>query len=208
MKTTKVSIDFSSNKYTDKELLVKVSYIISQLTDNPHFPAPVPTLEVLTAGKENFDTSLTKVEDGNKQDTVEKNNRRTDLEMLLHKEAAYVQLTSDGDEEIILTSGFDINKKASPVGPLPMVTDITAKAGLSHGSLEINWEVVTHAHIYEIRYTESPVNENSVWVYLTSTKHKITINGLVPGKQYTFFIAAAGSDPSRNWSDGFTSFVM
>ena len=208
METSKVSIDFSMNKYTDKELLVKASYIISQMTGNTHFPSPVPTLDELTEGKDNFNTSLTKGEDGNRQNTVEKNNRRLALETLLRLEGAYVQSVSLGSEEIILTSGFDTNKKASPVGPLPMVTGIAAKSGLSRGSLEISWNVVPHTNMYEIKYTEAPINENSVWVYISVTKHKIVIEGFVQGKQYAFLIAAAGSDPSRNWSDVFTSFVM
>lgn len=208
METSKVSIDFSMNKYTDKELLVKASYIISQMTGNTHFPSPIPVLNELTEGKDNFNTSLMKVVDGNHQDTVEKNNRRLVLENLLRMEGAYVQSVSLGSEEIILTSGFDTNKKASPVGPLPMVTGIAAKSGLSRGSLEISWNVVPHANMYEIKYTEAPINENSVWVYTSVTKHRIVIEGLVQGKQYAFLIAAAGSDPSRNWSDVFTSFVM
>jgi hypothetical protein len=208
METSKVSIDFSMNKYTDKELLVKASYIISQMTGNTHFPSPIPVLNELTEGKDNFNTSLMKVVDGNHQDTVEKNNRRLVLENLLRMEGAYVQSVSLGSEEIILTSGFDTNKKASPVGPLPMVTGIAAKSGLSRGSLEISWNVVPHTNMYEIKYTEAPINENSVWVYISVTKHKIVIEGFVQGKQYAFLIAAAGSDPSRNWSDVFTSFVM
>jgi hypothetical protein len=208
MDTIKISIDFSTNKYSDKELGVKTMFIIGQITGNSHFSTPNPALTVLQDGLDRFTASLAKMEDGNKQDTIDKNARRSDLESLLRQEASYVQQASGGSEEIIATSGFDMNKKKSPIVPLPMVTGLAIKAGTSRGSLEISWDVLEHAHAYVIKYTEAPSLESSNWSTITVTRHKVQIENLVRGKQYAFCVAGIGSDPSRIWSDEVTSFVM
>jgi hypothetical protein len=208
METTKISIDFSTNKYSDKELSVKTKFIIGQMTDNSNFQSPTPQLAVLQDALDRFSTAITKMEDGNKQDTIDKNARRAELENLLRQEASYVQQTSGGSEEIIATSGFDSIKKKSPVAPLPMVTGISIKAGASRGSLELNWDVLEHAHAYEVKYTEAPGSVNSIWSNVTVTRRKVQIENLVRGKQYAFCVAGIGSDPSRIWSDEVTSYVM
>jgi hypothetical protein len=208
METEKVSVDFSTNRYSDKELGVKTMFIIGQMTGNTHFATPNPALNLLQEGLDRFSASLAKMEDGNKQDTIDKNARRSELESLLRQEASYVQQTSRGSEEIIATSGFDMNKKKSPIVPLPMITGLAIKAGASHGSLEISWDVLEHAHAYEVRYTEAPSSGSSIWSTITVTRHKVQIENLVRGKQYAFCVAGIGSDPSRIWSDEVTSFVM
>lgn len=208
METMKISIDFSTNKYSDKELAVKTQFIIDQMTGNSYFSSPSPALTVLQEALDKFSASLTKMEDGNRQNTVDKNARRSELEALLKQEAAYVQQTSGGSEVILISSGFDMNKKKGSVTPLPMVTGITIVAGVARGSIEILWDSIENAHAYEIKYTQGPVTENSVWTYLTVTKHKALIENLTRGGLYVFCVAAIGSDPSRIWSDEVSSYIM
>jgi len=208
METVKISMDFSPSKYSDKELAVKVQFIIDQMTGNSHFTTPSPALTVVQDALNLFSASLTKMEDGNKQDTVDKNAKRTALEAFMKQEAAYVQLTSAGSELMIASSGFDTNKKKGPVAPLPMVTGIVVTAGVARGSINISWESLANAHAYEIKYTQGPLTENSVWTYLSVTKHKALIENLTRGGQYVFYIAGIGSDPSRIWSDEVITYVM
>jgi hypothetical protein len=109
---------------------------------------------------------------------------------------------------MIASSGFDTNKKKGPVVPLPMVTGIVVTAGTARGSINIAWKSLENAHAYEIKYTQGPLSENSVWTYLTVTKHKALIENLARGGQYVLYIAGIGSDPSRIWSDEVITYVM
>jgi hypothetical protein len=126
----------------------------------------------------------------------------------LKTETDYVQLVSKGDEAIILSSGFDVNRKPAAIGSLTKATGLSIKAGENKGSIVANWNVVAHAGFYEFEYTAAPSNLTSIWLKKTSTKHKMLIDGLTSGKQYVFRVAGAGSDPSRNWSDEISSFVL
>ena len=64
------------------------------------------------------------------------------------------------------------------------------------------------ANFYEFEHSEMPIILNSIWTKLTSTKRKLIINQLISGKQYSFRVAGASSDPTRVWSDEIQSFVL
>lgn len=178
------------------------------MTNNPNFPQPNPALGDISAANDNYLTALDKVENGTKEDTVIKNNLRKVLELLLKSETDYVQQISLGDEAIILSSGFDVNKKPSSVGPLDKPTGFSITVGVNKGSVVAACNVVNHASFYEFELTDMPVTPTSIWLKKTSTKHKLLIDGLTSGKQYMFRVAGAGSDPSRNYSDEISSFVL
>ena len=80
--------------------------------------------------------------------------------------------------------------------------------GPTRGSLEISWEVVPNAYMYEIEYTEAPSTPEGKRTRTSSTKHKAVLDGLTRGMAYAIRVAAAGSDPGRVWSDEIISYVM
>jgi hypothetical protein len=178
------------------------------MTDNPHFPTPSPVLTAITSANDNYILCLNKMENGTREDTVLKNDSRKIVENLLKMETDYVQQVSNGDEAIILSSGFDVAKKPTLVGPLAKATGLIIKVGDNKGTVVANCNIVANADFYEFEYTEAPVAPNCIWIVKTSTKHKVLIEGLTSGKQYVFRVAGAGSDSSRNWSDEITSFVL
>jgi len=208
MENSKVLRDFSPRRYTNLELSVKASHVVKQMTGNAHFPTPSPALATITSANNNYIECLNKVGNGSREDTVLKNDSRKMIESLLKQETSYVQITSGGNEAIILSSGFDVNKKPAIVGPLPKASGLIVKAGENKGSIMVACNVVPNAAFYEFEYTDAPVHAGSIWNKRTSTKHRLLIEGLTSGKQYVFHVAGAGSDPSRNWSDEISSFVL
>jgi uncharacterized protein (DUF3084 family) len=187
---------------------VKASHVVEQMTGNVHFPDPSPALVAITSANDSYKLALNKMENGTREDTVVKNNCRKIVENLLKQETDYVQQVSNGEEAIILSSGFDVAKKPTVVGPLAKATGLEVNVGSNKGSIIVDCDVVEHAAFYEYEYTDAPSTPNSVWLKKTSTKHKVLIEGLTSGKQYVFRVAGAGSDSSRNWSDEISSFVL
>jgi len=208
MGKTKVIMDYSTNRYTDSEFGVKTETIATNLADNPDFPTlKVTAGEIKTQG-DIYRGWLARMPEGNKQVTLSKNQSRALLEGMLGDTALKVQDLSGGDEKLILSTGFDVKRKPTPVGLLERIDKVVANPGPRRGSLEISWTVVPNAYMYELEYTESPNNPDSKWIRLSSTKHKIVIDGLIRGQAYAIRVAAAGSDPGRVWSDEIISFVM
>lgn len=193
--------------YSDSELIVKAYHIVELMTGNTYFPTPLPALADVKTATDNFNVAANKVENGSRVDTAQKNDLREVLVGLLKKLALYVETISDGSETIILTSGFDVSKQPTVVGPLDKPTQVSVKMGDNPGTVIFSCEVIRNAQFYEFEYLEAPKSETSVWIKVTSTKHKITIVGLTSGKQYIFRVAAAGSDPSRNYSNEISVYV-
>ena len=208
MSIGKISIDFSTSKFSDNEIGLKAMHVNEEMKNNPNFLTPEPPLTGLETTTGEFIMALKNIEDGTKEDTVIKNDRRKILENILKPLAEYVQLTSGGDEAIILSSGFDVNKKPVFVGPLAKATSLSVKVGDNRGTVVAECDVVPHASFYEFEHSEMPIILNSIWTKLTSTKRKLIINQLISGKQYSFRVAGAASDPTRIWSDEIQSFVL
>ena len=208
MTTFKVLKNFSYNKYSDLELSVKASSIYNKMTNNTHFPEPNPGLSMLQTVNNNYIAALNKAITGTKEDIVIKNQMRTALINILQPLADYVQQASGGDQAIILSSGYDASKKPSFIGPLAKATGLTVKVGNNKGSIVVECKIVDRARFYEFEYTEAPSMYGSIWSKLVTTKHKLLIEGLTSGKQYAFRVAGAGADPSRNWSDEISSYVL
>ncbi|MEI8086417.1 MAG: fibronectin type III domain-containing protein [Paludibacter sp.] len=208
MAKAKVIVDFSTNRYSDIELNVKLKTISTCLTDNPKFLALAPTVVILKTNIERFSTLVELGSEGNKQSTVEKNSVRGILEPMAASLAVQVQEICEGDELQIISAGFDVKRKATPIGELERPANVVAVAGSSRGSLAVSWSVVPNAYIYEIQYTDAPSTADSVWQRTSNTKRKITLENLVRGKAYAIVVAGAGTDPRRVWSDEIISYVM
>jgi hypothetical protein len=208
MGKTKVIMDYSTNRYSDSEFGVKTETIATNLADNPDFPTlKVTAGEIKTQG-DIYRGWLARMPEGNKQVTLSKNQSRGLLEGMLGDTALKVQDLSGGDEKLILSTGFDVKRKPTPVGLLERIEKVVANPGPRRGSLEISWDVVANAYLYEMQYTEAPSTEDSKWIHTSNTKRKIVVDGLTRGKAYAIKVAAAGSDPGRVWSDEIISFVM
>jgi len=208
MGNSKVLTDFSSGEYTDLELSNKASNISTEMTGNAKFPAPVKELDAMNVANAAFKASLDKIENGTKEDTAIKKVNRASLEKALRILALYVQVTSDGDEAIILSSGFDVNSKHEPIGKLPKPEGFGVKVDVAPGTVIVFCNVIPGASFYEIEYSEVTADGVRKWIKVTSTKRKLEIAGLISGKQYVFRMAGAGSNPARMWSDEIITFVI
>ena len=208
MENSKVIVDFSTTKYTDARLYTKANHIIDKMDGNPHFVAAQSFLPALREANTSYIAALAKTQSGSKEATALKNQARAALIGVLKQIAAQVQTISDGDRTVILSSGYDVNKKWSKVGPLNKPTNFRLQQGSNKGSIYLVCDPIPGAGIYEVEYTEGIPTPNSLWMKQTSTKRKITIANLTSGQQYTFRMAGGCSHLSRIWSEVISSYVL
>ena len=208
MAKSKVIVDYSANRYSDLEIKNRAETISENLLNNPAFQSLNQMANSVRAQAADFGSWIMKMPEGNKQVTLFKNQSRNILEDLLSGTAIKVQDLSNGDEKLILSAGFEVKRKPTPVGLLERPENVIAKAGPTRGSLEVSWNVVPNAYLYEVQYTEAPSTEDSKWLHTSNTKRKIVLDSLTRGKAYSIQVAAAGSDPGRVWSDAIISYVM
>jgi len=203
-----VSKSFSSSKYTNAGLSVFAGSVKENMTGNAYFPTPDPSLEALSAALYAYDTALDQSQNGGVLATSIKNDKKNALILILKSLAYYVEVASGGDRTIIISSGFELNKVPSTIGPLPRVESLLVEPGDGCGSLRLTCDVMRKARAYLFQYTDAPVTAESIWHETTCTKHTIQIDNLTSGKQYAFRAAYAGSNPSRKWSDPVNSYVL
>lgn len=208
MSKVKVSTNFSRSRYSDSELSPATQHILDSLKDNPYFPTPIPTLATVQAAHDNYVAALDKAEKGTKVDTLNKNTARGVLEDYVTKVGTYVQLNCEDDEARVLSAGFEVNKKPTPIGQLPKPTNLAVAVGANRGTIEVSINAIKGARAYQYEYTRLPVTADSVWVDVINTKSFVLIEGLESGKEYTFRVAGIGSDPSRVWSEQINSFIL
>jgi len=196
----KISVDFSTHNYSDKELVVQGLTVSDKLTDNPYYPTLQETATTIKSLSTVLNGFLAGMASGNKQLTAEKNAARADLETILSSTALKVQDISGGDEIKILSTGLETNRKPTPIGILDQVVNVQVKLGSISGTLEVSWDGVNRASSYEVRYCTNPKGYPPIYLSVTSTKRKVILGGLNLGQTYIVQVAGIGSDPKRVWS--------
>ncbi len=204
----KALITFSSSKYSDAELLVKSSDIVSDMTGNLNFVEPSPSLAEVEAAQSAYGSALNACSTGARQAYATKDVKRKALETILRNLGNYVNSVANGDEAMLLTSGFDLSKPAEAVGPLPAPQNVQVKPGRSRGTVIVSCDRVAHAKNYAVGYQNLTEGEDSPVEMVFAAKPKITIANLVSGNKYRFRFLALGTDPERNWSEDATSFIL
>ncbi len=203
----KIIIDYGSNRFTDAALSLKADNVVEKMKNNGNFPEAETLTTNVATSNDSYKQALARQSSGGKEATAYKRQCRLTLEKALRQLAAHVQTAAQGDEIKILSSGFDIRKKPSPIGVLPKPT-LTIKVGHNHGSLDLLCTSLNGAKAYEFRYTEAPVNDESQWTIRTNSKSMLSLSELKCGQEYAFSAAGVGASSLRVWSEVVTSYVL
>ena len=207
MGNAKVITSFGTNLYSDTELTNQTNQIGDLMSTDPQFSSLSTNIGVLKGINENLQILVSKALNGDHTVIAQKKFARIDLENQLKSIALQVQTLSDGDELVIRSAGFDVKRKSEPVGELDKPTNLIAVAGSRAGTINVSWNVVPNALMYEVAYTPYPITPNSVWIWFTCSKHTTTIEDIPELTKYCIKVAGAGSDPRRDWSDIVTGFA-
>jgi len=197
MKTAKIILSFTS--HTDASLENKSEYIHASMYNNPNFPTPTPSLELLTSTTKAFSDSLIAAAEGGRTNIAVKNKNRKALEVLLRQLGGYVIMIAGEDKAILTSSGFDLHKEAEP-SPEVTTPMIEVTAGVNEGEVVVNVTRVKGAKSYSYECTPDPVSENSTWQHEPDSRITHVIKGLPSGKRYAFRTAAVGLRGARAYS--------
>lgn len=187
-------------------MLPKCQNVIKSMTGNTHFPDPSPTMDELAKGVTEFSDALVKMQNGTPIDAIIKKQKRQILESLMNRLGIYVQLKGNNDPAIIGSSGFELPKERTPLGPLPQPEHL--KVVPIRGGAKLSVKTVVGARSYTFEYTPTPVSEESVWKMKIVSPSNVVLDGLVSGKEYAFRVFAIGTVPTINYSHIVTSFIL
>lgn len=191
MKTVQ-TVKTSFARYTDANVEVTASHILSKMDGNPNFPGPIPVLAEISDALEVYDNALMAAQSRAPQDIRVKNEARRNLTLLLKELGLYIIATAKGDVIKMATSGFSLSKV-----PSPRITDnpgpVILKQGNSSGKLEalIKPERPSPSYLFQITSSDPALGEVS-WNSYGSTVNKFVFTGLVRGATYWVRAVAIG----------------
>ena len=118
----------------------------------------------------------------------------------------FVGTAANGDETIIIQSGFHVSKQPT----LFQKPEIAVKYGAHSGSVIVNIKAIPGAVAYRCQYTtDASPSAATVWIEVDiSTITTIQIDNLIPGTTYSFRFASISSAGTSDYSRPITKIVI
>ncbi len=132
MTIQKLRINFA--KFTDSDLETKAQQILQDMTGNPAFAAPIPTLAELTVAINAYSVALVNAANLGRINVAEKNKCRLTLELLLSQLGMYVMYIANGDVAILTSSGYNLAKERE-ASVITNPGSVTLGNGISTGQM-------------------------------------------------------------------------
>lgn len=194
------NVRLGTSRITPTALVEKGRNHVTKLTGNAAFPTPTPKLIDLTAACDALDTA-NQAYDFNRG-RVDKEVRDTafkTLKEMVRELAGYVQSNCANDKDLILSTGFNVRRIATPQ-PEPLAPgNVRALVTPYPGRLEVRWAAVPGRRIYSLFMTSGDPLDPAGWKLLVQTsKNRYTVEDLISDKVYTFrlqTLAASGVSP-------------
>jgi len=203
----KPRILISFGNYADADLKEKAIYILTSMTANPNFEAPVPPLTDLQSAITTYSKALEAAAGLDRVKVAEKNQAREVLQGILNQLGMYVMYVANGDLYVLVSSGYSIAKTPEP-GKLANPGNVTLSNGVTSGQMAGSVKRTKYAKMYSFDITDQLPTEATDWVSTHTTTCKHVFNGLTPGKQYWVRVAAIGTAGQVTFSPVATLFVQ
>jgi hypothetical protein len=174
-------------------LITRARGIVRAMTNNPFFPAPVPSLATVEAAID----ALEEVETATSKQTALRNEKRLALTRPLQQLRGYVQAVADADPEraASIIESASMYVQAERPYPVPI---FRAKNGQS-GTILLFAPSAGDRASYE---WEQSLDGGKTWIRLPPTRKASTkAPGLTPGMKVLFRYRPVIGDGPGNWSD-------
>ena len=205
----KAIIDYDD--LTDDQLVTKAEHVFDNMTGNANFPTPPVPLSTFNTTKAQFKILLEEVQDGAKKfQTIDKDNKRTELLGQMRDNAEYVNITAGDNESKIATSGYTLEDATSPVGVFPVAALFTVLTKDIEGQIEVKQTFQPKGKIYVYLYSldDPPPANDDDWNKLTSTKSRFVIDGLPEGAKVWVKAGCKATDPKINFTQPKKRYVQ
>ena len=190
MKNPRIKLSFMTA--SDAKLESEGQFIVTSMTDNTNFPSPTPGLAAVGTALTEYSVAKAEAAGRDRTKVAIKNSKKLALQLLLKTLANYVALTANGDEAMLVSSGFQLVREAQTTPPLEAPENFNVTGGFNQGEIVTKVDRVLNARSYLHECTEDPIVENSDWDSRATTGRDFTFTGLQPGKKYWFRVAVIG----------------
>ena len=170
--------------------LQRTQEIIDKMGSSANFPTPAPPLVEVRTAREELATAYQAALDGGLTAKAEQRTKNAALNDKLRPLRDYVNEIAQGDEDIVLSSGFEASKVPSPVGTMPQVVDLRGKGGDGDGSIKLRWTPVYGAKNYVVEQSLDGIVFTPIAYPVKATR---VLDKLTVGQFYHYQVAANGA---------------
>jgi hypothetical protein len=197
----RVAIGFK--RFTDADVDGLAGNVIAGIPGNKNFPSPPVDIGTLRAAVADFRASVVAATGGGTRATADKKKKREVLADLLRKLALYVEANSDGDVEVLLSSGFRPILRTPTQSPLPKPV-IVRMSSPNTGRIAIKVKPIRNARSFEVDC--APVGADGTpgdyrKMGGQTDSRALIISGLTPGSIYSIKVRAVGTTGCTDFSD-------
>jgi hypothetical protein len=126
---------------------------------------------------------------------------------LLELLRVYVEITADGDVQLIKNSGYDVRQTGVSSGILPAPLGVITKEGTSEGELIVTWRSVKGAKAYNVEISYDHSDAANWTFYGTVAKCKCFVTGIESGTRVYTRVVAINGKGNGGYSDISTKTV-
>jgi hypothetical protein len=166
--------------------------VIARLRASPKFSGSPITVDELEAKMTLLETRSIAAQGGGKEATALMHQTEAELLDMLRKVGRYVDLLADGDDAIILSSGFNLSKQPAPSSR----PDFSVELGEKPQTVTLRCKAQDGAKAYIWQYCigDAPATNDADWVTAQVTsKTQAELTGLTPLTKYWFRVAVVTS---------------
>ncbi len=193
----------------ESEFLALAGRIVSSMTCNPQFPepwpAPAPSIAVLSAAFERYRVVLDASATRDLIRIAERDAARTELTALLQRLASYLEFFCHGDDMPLRSTGFELrrsNTRHSP-GPLEAPSGLHLSPGLASGQVELRFDRLEGAGSYEVQTAQADPMVEDNWHHagVSLTVRRIVLDHLNPLQWAWVRVRGVDGRGAGRWSE-------
>ncbi len=204
MKISKAVLDFIEFKVNDKiEFYKNVALQLADISIFQELDVPLATINQIV---NDFEVAILASKDGAHSAISERNDKEKIADDLFRVLVIYVNKVANGDETIIIKSGFHVSKQPTPF----QKAEIAVNNGQHSGDVIVVLKAVLGAVAYKVQYKKvNPVGEINEWIEVDiMTLSTCKIANLIPGSTYQFRYASISSAGTSDFSEPVTKIVI
>jgi hypothetical protein len=178
-------------------LITFLRNVITQLTGNPAFPTPTPTLAVMSTSVDDLDAKNQAAINRGRLEVAARRAAKITTLAQARQLGNYVEARCNGSLETLLSSGFEAVRAPSP----SIVPGVPGNARLTYngtsGEMILRFTGDSNVKNFSVQHAESVMGP---WIdHALSTSTRVKITDLTPGKMYWGRVRANGTAGSSDW---------
>lgn len=193
-------------KLRDESLEALSFTVQTAMKDNPDFPNPTPSLQVLADTTAKFTDALAASRTRDKVKVLLKKDVRKELELVLTNLSHYCSGIAQGNRTIQAGSGLPLSAETSSSKELSTPENFNVVQGSAPGDVILSVTSVPHAKGYVFLFTKTGT-ENNEWEHKLNTLPSLTLSNLEVGQTYSFKMGVLGTNGQSAYTSTITKTV-